>query len=164
MDMSNTLVTDEWADWPKASPTSTLGINIRFYGVIGDTGETLRLDIGAETEEAFEALYDALDLVRKLPNNPRQEFERHSRSIFQTRMENLLPYAVIVSQYAILTTDIREVQRSLLTEQRTLKRLLALLPYRLLPQLLPKDMTRSDHLRYRASQVLTRLRLLLPFG
>ena len=161
MDLSQIVVTDEWADWPTPSPTSAFNINVRFYSVVNDDdASVLRLDIGAENERLLESLYHGLHLADRLPPMAPTDFEKYIRDIYQTRIDNLLPYTLLLSQYAVLTTDAKEVRRSLNAEQRTMTRALRLLPHRIIPTLVDPPTGWRDRLRKEASYLLTQLRLM----
>lgn len=167
MDKPHSVIANEWAEWPTPSPTSPHNINLRFYSVV-DEGATLQLDIGAEKERQIEALYEVLGLDGRLSTTV-TEFEGYMRAVYQTQMASMLPYILFMVQYAILTMDTKEVQRSLDAEDRILRRAMRLMPYRIAPKIAAhSDMKRPVGWRARARHqiryLLTWLRVSLPFG
>lgn len=161
-DMSHIVVTDEWADWPSPSPTSSFNINVRFYTAVYDDGSSLRLDLGAEDEALLEGVYVTLDLPEKVPPVQPVDYEQFIRNVYQTKLASMLPYTTQLARYAVLTGDTREVSRAVAAERRSVISSLRLLPFRILPTLLPRPTAWKERLRFYAKYVWTRLRLAFP--
>ena len=107
--------------WPLPSPTSRLGINIRFYSI--DEGEEIgaryRVDIGASHERNLEQMYFDFELASR--GTTPQEFEETVRGMFQPRIAFLNAYAIATLLYVAFTTDPKEMGRMADREQRTLR-------------------------------------------
>lgn len=131
-ELSNIVTKPTWTDWPTASPTSSLGINVRFYTTVDeDDGSILRMDIGEEQEAMLEQLYTARGMAEQLPAIPIVDYEKHIRTLYQTRLDASHTYTLHMARYIVLTGDIREVRRALNREQASVVRTLRLFPFRL---------------------------------
>ena len=160
--MSQIVVTDEWADWPAPSPTSSFKINVRFYTAVYGDGSSLRLDLGAEDEALLEGVYVTLDLPKKVPPVSPVDYELFIRNVYQTKLASMLPYITQLARYAVLTGDTKEVSRAVDAERRSVISTLRLLPFRILPTLLPRPTDWNERLRFYAKYLWTRVRLTFP--
>lgn len=106
--------------WPMQSPTSLLGINVRFYAVDEDetVGARYRVDLGAAHEAMLEKLYDDFGLAEK--NISHRSFEDVVRGLFQQRIAFVTAYAVATALYVSFTNDPSEMGRLTQREKRVL--------------------------------------------
>lgn len=130
----NVLGGEPFVTWPMQSPTSRLGINLRFY--YSDDGEVAgpryRVDIGVANEATLEQMYDDFQLAVK--SVTRTQFEEAMRGLFQQRLASINAYSLATTLYVALTTDPKEVSRLSQRERKVLASQSRRLPYTTYPQ------------------------------
>jgi hypothetical protein len=125
---------EPFVTWPMQSPTSSLGINVRFYSI--DEGEDVdaryRVDLGSHTEAMLERMYDEHQLAVKGIST--KVFEETTRGLFQQRLAFINAYGVATTLYVAFTTDPVEMKRLTEREQQVLASQKRRLPFMTYPK------------------------------
>lgn len=109
---------EPYIDYPFPSPTSRLGINIRYYsgdsvnevGVFQDGGASrFSVDVGPIAEQLIENLYFDFSLADK--GVKPDAFESSIRDYVQHRLAYVNAYALSTALYVLFTTDPGEASR-----------------------------------------------------
>lgn len=136
-----TIGGEPFVTWPIPSPTSRLGINLRFYSIDDDDsiGARYRIDIGVSHERSLEAMYFDFGLSKSV--TPPQ-FEEAIREMFQSRLAFVNAYGIATLLYVSMTTDPKEMGRMSRRERRLLRSQQRRFPYMVYPkyQQFPSDL------------------------
>lgn len=124
---------EPFVDWPRQSPTSCMGINLRFYSIVEEEGlgARYRIDIGPSTEAALESMYTDFDLATK--NISHIQFEETTRAFMQQRLAFVSAYALSTALYVLFTTDSGEAKRLTTRELRVMRSQERRMPYMTYP-------------------------------
>lgn len=134
MNTPESVDSEPFVDWPLRSPTSSLGINIRYYAIdeSPEIGARYRIDIGRDHEAILERLYD--DFQVAVRGTSITQFEETVRGLFQQRLAFSSAYGIATALYVAMTTDSSEIRRLTRREHRVLASQKRRLPYMTYPQ------------------------------